>query len=219
MDGLEDIFEYEEEFDDEIWDEEQWELFMQEADKKVDEYLRRIEEDIENSEEHHKQSLIEEDEYSREELQDSTFFDSQEKRWSGSREAWKEDEESNDFRLIPAYRIAYDFGFAVYHYIKDFYANDTTVPEINHLAKSCFVISAKIAGGHGMGYDMEVLEGNIACCKRGLQAAENCVEALENLRIRNNPTPEVLELYGFALKTRNAVREWIDELRRKIWWR
>jgi hypothetical protein len=219
MDKFDSIFEFGDEFVDEIWDEEQWEIFMQEADKKVDEYLKKVEDEIENSEEYHKQSLIEGEEgYLKEESRENVP-DSQEKRWTGSDESWKEDEDSKDFRLIPAYEVAYNFGFAVYNYVKIYHTHDTSVPEINKLAKNCFVISAKIAGGHGMGYDMDVLEGNIACCKRGLRAAEDCVDALENLRIKYNPTPEILKLYGLALKTRNAVREWIEELRGRIWWR
>ena len=41
------------------------------------------------------------------------------------------------------------------------------------------IIPAKIAGGHGMGYEKDTLCGNIANCKRSLKNARKCVYCLK----------------------------------------
>ena len=222
MEEFDDSFEYSEDFDDEIWDEGRWEKFMQEADRQADEYLKKMEEELERAEEfsHNFDSSEKEQEVEKDdEVNESEFSECENEIWKPPDVKWKETERKRDFEQIPAYSTAYDFGFAVNNFIKKFYPERFDIPEIRQLAENCFVIAVKIAGGHGMGYERDVLEGNIANCKRGLKAAENCLDALENFRIKTKATPELLNLYGFSQKTRNAVREWIEELRNRIWWR
>ena len=222
MDKLNNNFEYVEDFDDEVWDEEKWEKFMQEADKRVDEYLKRIDDELKKAKEsplNHNYCVEEQGIEKPDEAFELEPFESVDESWRTPEKPWDDREDERDFEEIPAYRIAYDFGFAVHNFIEKFYPERIDIPEINQLAENCFVIGSKIAGGHGIGYERDVLEGNIANCKRGLNAAEECLEALENLRMKTKPTPELLKLYGFSLKTRYAVREWIEELRSRIWWR
>lgn len=212
MGKLNNYFENVEDFDDEVWDEEKWEKFMQEADRRVNEYLKRIEDELKKAEE-------EQEIYKADKTFESETFEYVDDSWRMSEKPWDVRDDEKDFEQIPAYRISYDFGFAVHNFIEKFYPERVDIPEIKQLAENCFVIGAKIAGGHGIGYERDVLEGNIANCKRGLKSAEICLEALVNLRMKTSATAELLKLYGFAVRTRNALIEWIDELRSGIWWR
>ena len=222
MDKVNGSFEFLEEFDEEIWDEEQWEKFMQESDRLTEKYLKKMEEALRRSEDDSALDENVDEEPVTEELDEIQKPDQSELEFTnlGSSEmSWENEEKIDDFRQIPAYRIAYDFGIAAHDFIEKFYPERIDVPEIKQLARNCFIIAAKIAGGHGIGYEKNVLEGNIANCKRGLMAAEECLKALGKFRIKTKATPELLRLYGFSIKTRKAVEEWINELRSRIWWR
>jgi hypothetical protein len=54
-------------------------------------------------------------------------------------------------------------------------------------------IGARIAGGHGMGHEDDVLCGNIVCCKRSLAAADECLEALESLKAKGAVPSEIVD--------------------------
>jgi hypothetical protein len=206
-------FEFREDFDEEVWDEEEWELFMQEADRRTEEYLKKFQDELLSK----KESLDgDEDAYNVGEEGDERITDEE---WRQSGSAWCDGEGVESYRNLAVWKTAFDFAAAVQRFIERSETAQRLSDEVQELYENCLVISAKIAGGHSMGYDREVLEGNIACCKRALRSAEDCVEALEAMRIRLNPTPEILRLYGLALETRDGVRDWIEQLRRRIWWR
>jgi hypothetical protein len=218
MSELTNDFEYSDDFDDEVWDEKRWEEFMQEADRKADEYLKRFEEEHQKGDSTHpliepKEDLLCDDDLN--EKSETEFSDLESEDWESPRMCWEE----GDFDQIPAYQIAYDFSLAAYNFVELFYPERTDIPEIKQLLENCFIIPVKIAGGHGMGYEKDTLEGNIANCKRGLVAANNCVNALENLKAKTTTTPELLRIHVSAVKTREVVKEWIEELRSRIWWR
>jgi hypothetical protein len=211
MSRKDDNLEYQENFEDEVWDEEQWEIFMEEADKRTEEYLKKFEDELLNK----KESLENEEEHHH----TSDERRSEEERWKESGTGWYDGEGGDSFRNLAIWRTAYHFGSAVQRFAEGCEPAQRLSADVQTLIENCLIISAKIAGGHSMGYDREVLEGNIAYCKRALKAAEDCVDALERIRIQYKPTPQLLKLYGLALKTRGEVREWIEQLRRKIWWR
>jgi hypothetical protein len=218
MSELTNDFEYSDDFDEEVWDEKKWEEFMQESDRKADEYLKRFEEERQKGDSLTHLPEPKEDSHSADEIDEEShpeFPDLEPEAWESPRMYWEE----GDFEQIPAYQIAYDFSLAAYNFVELFYPERTDVPEIKELAENCFLIPVKIAGGHGMGYEKDTLEGNIANCKRGLVAANNCVNALASLKARTTPTPELLKLYTLAVKTRDATKEWIEDLRGKVWWR
>jgi hypothetical protein len=218
MSELMNDFEYPDDFDEEVWDEKKWEEFMQESDRKADEYLKKFEEERKKGDsvphlpEPKKDSHFDDEIDEESELE---FSDLEPEAWESPRMYW----EDGDFEQIPAYQIAYDFAIAAYNFVELFYPERADVPEIKQLLENCFIIPVKIAGGHGMGYEKDTLEGNIANCKRGLVAANNCVNALENLKAKTKTTPELLRIHVSAVKTREVVKEWIEELRGRIWWR
>jgi hypothetical protein len=218
MSDLTNDFEYSDDFDEEVWDEKRWEEFMQESDRKTDEYLKKFEEEHQKGDGVPRLPEPKEDLHFADEIDeesDPEFSDLEPEAWESPRMYWEE----GDFDQIPAYKIAYDFAIAACNFVELFYPERTDVPEITELLQNCFLIPVKIAGGHGMGYEKDTLEGNIANCKRGLVAANNCVNALASLKAKTRLTPELLKLYTFAVKTRDAVKEWIEDLRGKVWWR
>ena len=219
MSELMNDFEYSDDFDDEVWDEKRWEEFMQESDRKADEYLKRFEEERKKEDGVPHLPEPKGDSYFDDEIAEESeleFSDLEPEAWESPRMYW---EEEGDFEQIPAYQIAYDFSLAVYNFVELFYPERTDIPEIKELVENCFLIPVKIAGGHGMGYEKDTLEGNIANCKRGLVAANNCVNALENLKAKTKTTPGLVRIHVSAVKTREAVKKWIEELRSRIWWR
>ena len=218
MSELTNDFEYSDDFDEEVWDEKRWEEFMQEADRKADEYLKRFEEEHQKGDGGHPLKKPTGDLRCDDEVDEESeleFSDLKPEVWESPRMYW----EDGDFEQIPAYQIAYDFAIAVYNFVERSYPERIDIPEIKQLLQNAFIIPAKIAGGHGMGYEKDTLEGNIANCKRGLVAANNCVNALENLKAKTKTTPELLRIHVSAVKTREVVKEWIEELRGRIWWR
>ena len=82
------------------------------------------------------------------------------------------------------------------------------------------IIPAKIAGGHGMGYERDMLCGNIANCKRSLKNAKICVYMLEIVRAKSTfPGRDINILISEAIKVEREVFKWIEYLRSRIWWR
>jgi hypothetical protein len=213
-----DDFGYLDDFDDEVWDEKRWEEFMQEADRKADEYLKKLEEERQKEDSIPHLPEPKKDSHFDSEIDEGSeleFPDLEPEAWESPRMYW----EDGDFEQIPAYQIAYDFAIAVHNFVERFYPEKTDIPEIKELLRNSYIIPAKIAGGHGMGYEKDTLEGNIANCKRGLVAANNCVNALENLKAKTKTTPELSRIHVSAVKTREALKEWIEELRGRVWWR
>ncbi len=203
-----------EDFDDEVWDEEQWERFMQEADRKVEGYLSKFEEELLSKKE---SPDNEGDGYALPGEYDEGKDDKE--QWKEAGSGWHDGEEEDSYRQLSVWRTAYHFSLEVLQFAERSKPPEGSRINFDRLLKHCSGIPAKIASGHSMGYDREVLEGNIAYCKRALKDAERCIDALEGIRIKEKPTKTVLRLYGAALKTKKEIREWIAELRRRIWWR
>jgi hypothetical protein len=79
------------------------------------------------------------------------------------------------------------------------------------------IASAKIAGGTGMGDDMEELGANIAYCKRGLAAANLAVASLHEMEEKKIvEARSYLELMKEAIDVRNAIAIHIVDLREKF---
>ncbi len=99
---------------------------------------------------------------------------------------------------------------------------DASHDEDHDLAEAFIQIKiacAKIAGGHGMGYEDEMLGGNVVNCKRALAATGDCVAALHALvqrglitSVQARPLLERVAAAGTAVEAR------IAELRGRMWW-
>jgi hypothetical protein len=126
-----------------------------------------------------------------------------------------------ELHAMPAYSRAFPFGLKVHEALKKHLeacggdpGDDVTIAHINSM-----IIAAKLAGGHGMGYDDHALCGNIACCKRALEAANKCLEALEALKANNVVPRKTLDpLIAEGKEVRRLVEERIADLRKRVWW-
>ena len=141
------------------------------------------------------------------------------------------DEEEDDKRAIPAYKLANEVGLRVHEALQPFmqarapkdpdeeWDRDEIDERMGEAYIGCMIAAAKIVGGHAMGYEDDVLCGNIANCKRGLAGADQCEAALLWLRENNHLPAELVErLLPDVRAVQQAVRERIEELRKGVWW-
>ena len=139
-------------------------------------------------------------------------------------EEWDREREAEE-KAIPAYMHVNRIGDRLIELYKPYHQDDAPKQseEDEELLGQGFIsiqiAGAKIIGGHGMGYEDEVICGNIVNCKRALEAAEQGVEAWNNLRGKKFFTPEAVEemIVGHEEAVR-LINERIAELRKKVWW-
>jgi hypothetical protein len=122
-----------------------------------------------------------------------------------------------------AYARSFKFGLTVHKALKPWLRSDEPDVEIDEDLETAFgqalVIGAKLHGAHGMGTDDDVLCGNIVCCRRGLEAAQDTVRSLESLRDRGIVPADVLApLIADGNEVRRIVEEHIAGLRSRVWW-
>jgi hypothetical protein len=157
-----------------------------------------------------------------ESLDDS--FDEAEDADSDASEDMDLDEEfrrdRDELESIEAYSASYRWGLKVHDELQPFCdTDDVQTGDLVVDALACFEVAAKIAGGHGMGYEDEVVCGNIVCCKRAIEAADTSLEALETLKSCAILAADAADrLIAEGKRIRNLVRARIDELRRRVWW-
>jgi len=84
----------------------------------------------------------------------------------------------NDVRNIVAYKKSYKLYITLSKYFKNRKGVNADEDVLEAISASS-VIPAKIAGGHGMGYEKDTLCGNIANCKRSLKNARKCIYMLD----------------------------------------
>jgi hypothetical protein len=140
------------------------------------------------------------------------------------------DEEEEEEDIIPAYKLAREVGLRVHAALKPFmeartpddvenWDRDDIDEKLGEAYIGCMIAAAKIAGGHAMGYEDDVLCGNIANVKRGLAGADQCEQAMLFLREQGTVPAEVVDkLLPDVRAVQQAVRERIDELREGVWW-
>jgi hypothetical protein len=129
--------------------------------------------------------------------------------------------EDNELKKLPYYTRAFDFGLQVHDVLKPYLTPDEEEQDedfIDALANG-FNIAAKLAGAHGMGYEDDMICGNIVCCKRSLEAAGECLRALKSLRDRKLMPAEVADpLLKEGEEVRGLVEQHIAEMRSRVWW-
>ena len=125
----------------------------------------------------------------------------------------------NDVRNIVAYKKSYKLYITLSKYFRNRKCVNADEDVLEAISASS-VIPAKIAGGHGMGYEKDTLCGNIANCKRSLKNARKCIYMLEIVREKATcPDSDINILIDDAIKVEREVLKWIEYLRSRIWWR
>jgi hypothetical protein len=135
-----------------------------------------------------------------------------------------EDEEDRAVRKIPAYVACQRAAHAVNRALKPYQRvrprKDETVGElISEAYIGIHIACAKISGGHAMGYEDDVLCGNIVNNKRALEGARQSIQAFEILKTnRKLPAELVDRLMPLLKESEAAIEARIAELRAKVWW-
>ena len=225
--------------EDEIWDEHRWESFLRENDRRVDRYMTDLYQFLERNPQPDPRdedgmllwkaklrSFMEargwaepegpaEEEYEMEDeaeepplgLNDlvsaASFFTDPEDDFEG-------------VHSLPVYNRAVALGTSVLAWanaIPGDLKDSTLVQFCSHIMQ----IAANIAKGHGIGYEQDMIGGNIACAKRGLGAANNALSLLHELRVVPYLEEErYITLYEDTFEVRNEVGLHVQELRRRF---
>jgi hypothetical protein len=129
------------------------------------------------------------------------------------------DREIDDVREIPAYQLALGFAHAALDYMKRFeHEQRGQNPLREQFCLHALRIAADIAGGHGMGYEEDVLCGNIVKNRWALGHAQEAARILKVLMERDGSDPESSALLAKLPPIIKALEERIAELRTKVWW-
>jgi hypothetical protein len=221
--------------DDRPMTEEQWEKMMRESDLKA----ARFGELLETLREHPERDQIVAREMGWNELADalaqSQYDDDYPDATRASDEPAQADEpdidmstyhEDRDHELqqIHAYVVCEQTAHAVSDALAPFQSPDVRLDEtlgelIGHAFIGIHIACAKISGGHAMGYDDDVLGGNIVNNKRALEGARQSIDAFEQLALRKVlPAERVRKLLEMLNESAAAIDARIAELRSRVWW-
>ncbi|HEV3144254.1 MAG TPA: hypothetical protein VGZ47_10245 [Gemmataceae bacterium] len=222
------------------WNEEQWEKFLKESEVRSARYGELLETLMDHpdrdaiidremgwdrDEDGPEMEWIEEamEELEDEEDEEDGSFDLQDSEIESKKDGDDSDDpwEDHELKKLPYYTKAFDFGLHVHDQLKPYLTpeeEDQDEDMIDVLANG-FNIAAKLAGAHGMGYDDDMICGNIVCCKRSLEAANECLRALKSLRERGKMPGEVADpLIKEGEQVRGLVEQHIADLRSRVWW-
>ena len=124
---------------------------------------------------------------------------------------------------VPAYKLAFEVGMKVHEALKPYSTESAKGEDFDErLGKAgigCHIAAAKLAGGHAMGYDEDVLCGHIVNCKRGLAGAQEAEEALLELKEDGALPAELVDsLLPDVRAVIEAMKARIEELRARVWW-
>ena len=123
-------------------------------------------------------------------------------------------------REIPAYVSAQHFATRLEDLLEQRARKWSEDEDARRAVFAAQMVSAQIAGGHGIGYERDCLCGNIANCKRALYSLRTCREQLMLLQERRLILAD--DLCALAVEADEASAEisrWIESLRARIWWR
>jgi hypothetical protein len=134
-------------------------------------------------------------------------------------------DEPDEEDSIPAYRMINELGKradAVLHPLmeQDRGKGEEAVGEdLSEAYIQVHIASAKIAGGHGMGYEDDVLCGNIVCNRIALEALGKCDAAWRRLAAgRIVPQDAAAAILAELARCIAALEQRIAELRKSVWW-
>ncbi|MDZ7721030.1 MAG: hypothetical protein U5K72_19575 [Balneolaceae bacterium] len=136
-------------------------------------------------------------------------------------EEWKqvtgyEPTEFDSVENLPVYQLAYQFTIDSINLIESRFENKND-ESINAFAQSVIIPAAKIAGGFGMGFELEFIGGNIANCKRGLNAANRVLTALQEMRDKKILDQKTFQnFYSRGKEVRDELGIYIVELRERF---
>lgn len=207
----------------EIWDEFQWEEFMRETDKRTEKYSQLFQKYLDHpdrdkiiAKEMGWDHLLDEseDEGKWDEFLEDVDFVEEGEEWK--QKTGYDPTEFDSFENLPVYQLAYEYTIDAIRLIDEQFENDND-ESIQAFARSVIIPPAKIAGGFGMGFDLESLGGNIANCKRGLNAANRMLTALQKMKEKKILDQETFQdFYSRGKEVRDELGIYIVELRERF---
>jgi hypothetical protein len=210
------------------WNEEQWEEFMKKSDARSAKFGELLETFMDHPD---RDAIIDREMGWDQPVEREPGFDPEailEEAAEIDEDEWQEiqREEEAGLEAIPAYTRGFAFADRLFKTLRDnklFLTDEAEDKEpdedVVEAISNSRIVAAKIAGGHGMGYEDDVLCGNIVNCKRSLAAADECVAALERMRERKLlPADKLDKLIDESKEIRGLVEQHIAELRSRVWW-
>ncbi len=222
--------------DGEIWDEERWEAFLKEHDRRIDRYMSLLFKFMTENppageegsparkawESDLRQFLISNGispddalprmlagHFTDEQDEDTLFFEAEQSYL----EHEDLDDEVHHIRNVEIYVDAHRHAVRILNWsnslpgqVKD----STLVQFCSHITQ----IPANIAKGHGMGLELEMIGGNIACLKRALAASNAALELLGELKPAEYLDSTLYRsFYEETYEIRNQVGIYVQDLR------
>lgn len=220
--------------DGEIWDEDRWEAFLEENDRRIEHYMMLLFRFMSANPPRGEEGSSDRQHWERELreflLSNGLSPDDALPRllaggWGQDDDEPVEDSDSSllhgddrddalhDVRNIPVYRNAQRLASRALKWsnglpgrVKD----STLVQFCSHVVQ----IPSNVAKGHGIGYEMEMLGGNIACAKRALSSANAALELLRELKSEEYMESEMYRtFYEDCYELRNQIGIYVQELR------
>lgn len=223
--------------EEEVWDEHRWESFLRENDRRVDRYMTDLYLFLERNPQpdpsdedgmlvwkSQLRSFMEARGWADPESPLNDDFDTEpedpplglDDLVSAASFFTDPEDDLEGVHSLPVYNRAVALGTHVLAWanvIPGDQKDSTLVQFCSHVMQ----IAANLAKGHGIGYEHDMIGGNIACVKRGLGAANTALSLLHELR----QAPYLDEamyarLYEETFEVRNEVGLYVQELRRRF---
>jgi hypothetical protein len=221
---------------DEVWDEDDWEAFLSENDRRVDRFMALLAEFMqrcppppegaspkeEAAWKAHLEAYIRrrtgfegsvDDLPVWEREDDAAPEDTEGEAWKAGLAAFPEQQPVGH---LPVYQAARALATTVLRWSEPIPTDDKD-GDFVQFCSNALQIAAKLSGGHAVGYERDVLGGNIAYAKRGLTAANAALDALHGLRAAPYMRPaDYRRLYEATYEVRNAVALHVLRLRERF---
>jgi hypothetical protein len=137
--------------------------------------------------------------------------------------------DEEEVEKLPVYNLAVEVGLDIHKklspYLKKHWSDekedytDETGERLGEVYTNSLAIGAKIAGGHGMGYDDESLCGAIVKFRIALDAAKSCERGLTELSDEKSlPANLVGGVMPDLKKVIGLLEESITLMRARVWW-
>ena len=219
--------------EDRPWTEEQWEKFMKESDlrsARFGELFETLVNDPNRDEKiGHEMGWDKPPKGDPEEIRELNELMAEAERAVDAGEVEYDPEaEDREIAAIPAYAAAMELAERIQKVLdpllseepnKDDPDEEDLNQEIEDAAMGPQIACAKIAGGHGMGYEDEVLCANIVKNRLALAAIEQGRGGLEALKKRKTIKAAVADqLIAESDQVHELISQRIAELRSKVWW-
>lgn len=220
--------------DGEIWDEERWEAFLEENDRRIEHYMLILFRFMSENPPPGSDKNDDRKQWERE-LRDyllSNGLSPDEALPRALSDMWSEDDDEqtedveppilqtepgddvlDNIERIPVYLNAQRLASRALRWsnrlpgrVKD----STLVQFCSHLVQ----IPSNLAKGHGIGYEMEMLGGNIACAKRALSSANDALDLLREMKSASYMERGLYRsFYEECYELRNQIGVYVQDLR------